>query len=44
MKKMKKLPVILALIVTILAGACTEIDVTPRSGEADDEPIVIAPS
>lgn len=43
MKTLKKLPVLLALIVTMFAGACTEIDVTPRNGEADDAPIVIAP-
>lgn len=42
MKTLKKLPIVLALIVTILASACTEIDVTPR-GEEEDEPIVIAP-
>lgn len=44
MKKLKKLPVILALIVTILAAACTEIEVNPRSdGDSESDPIVIKP-
>lgn len=43
MKNLKKLPILLALIVTILASACTEIDVTPQNGEPDEPPIVIAP-
>jgi hypothetical protein len=45
MKKLKKLPIVLALIVTILATACSEIDVTPKTdGEKDPDPIVIPPS
>ena len=46
MNKLKKLPIILALIVTVLVAACSEIDVTPR-GDGDDEPappIVIKPA
>lgn len=44
MKNLKKLPIVLALIVTILAAACSEIDVTPRN-DGDDEldPIVVQP-
>lgn len=44
MKNLKKLPIVLALIVTILAAACSEIDVTPRNdGDAEPDPIVLKP-
>jgi hypothetical protein len=44
MKKLKKLPIVLALIVTILAAACSEIDVNPRNdGDKDGDPIVVQP-
>ncbi len=41
---LKRLPVLLALLCTILVSACSEIDVNPR-GEGDDEnpPIIIRP-
>ena len=42
MKTLKRLPVILALLVTIVVSACSEIDVDPR-GEGDGDPIVIKP-
>ena len=45
MKKLKKLPIVLALIVTVLVAACSEIDVSPRNdGEKDPEPVVIKPA
>ena len=44
MKKLKKLPIVLAMIVTVVAAACSDIDVTPRAdGDDDDEPIVVDP-
>jgi hypothetical protein len=44
MKKLKKLPIFLALIVTIFASACTEIEVDPRGhGDDDTSPIVLPP-
>ena len=45
MKTLKKLPIVLALIVTVLVVACSEIDVNPRNdGEEDDKPVVIKPA
>jgi hypothetical protein len=42
MKTLKRLPIILALLVTIFVSACSEIDVDPR-GDGDGDPIVIKP-
>lgn len=45
MKKLRKLPVLLALVATLFAAACSEIDVTPRTeGEPDEDPIILPPS
>lgn len=44
MKNLKKLPILLAVVFALLAAACTEIDVTPRTeGEDDTPPIIIYP-
>ena len=44
MKNLKKLPILLALLVTLFTAACSEIDVNPRGdGDDDDTPIIIAP-
>jgi hypothetical protein len=42
MKTLKRLPILLALIFSILVASCSEIDVTPR-GDDDDEPIILPP-
>ena len=44
MKILKKLPLFLAILCTVLASACSEIEVNPR-GDGDDEqpPIPIKP-
>lgn len=43
-KTLKRLPVLLALVSTILVSACSEIDVKPtREGDDDDTPIIIYP-
>ena len=46
MKRLKKLPFVLALIVTVLVAACSEIDVNPRNDDETDppKPIVIKPA
>lgn len=44
MKKLKKLPIVLALVVTMLAVACSEIDVSPRGEDEPTDPIVIKPT
>ena len=43
MKKLRKLPIFLALLVTIFASACSEIEVDPRGGGDDDTPPIIIP-
>ncbi|HEY9488707.1 MAG TPA: hypothetical protein VIQ51_10250 [Chryseosolibacter sp.] len=44
MKNLKKLPILLAVVFALLASACSEIDVTPRTdGEDEDPPIIIYP-
>ncbi len=41
---LKRLPILLALVVTILVSACSEIDVNPRGdGDDDDTPIILKP-
>ena len=45
MKKLRKLPVLLALVTTLFAAACSEIDVNPRTeGDADNPPIILEPT
>lgn len=45
MKTLKKLPFLLAFVVTLFAAACTDIDVRPSGGGDDeDEPIIIRPT
>ena len=41
---LKRLPIILALVATVIVSACSEIDVNPRGdGEDDDTPIILKP-
>lgn len=41
---LKRFPILLALITTLLVSACSEIEVNPRSdGDDDDAPIIIKP-
>jgi hypothetical protein len=42
MQKLRKLPFILAFVVTLFTAACSEVDVAPRADE-DDEPPVLPP-
>lgn len=37
MQKSKKLPFVLAILITLFTAACNEVDITPRA-EEDDEP------
>ena len=43
MKTLKKLPFLLAFVVTLFAAACSDIEVEPVGTEDDDEPIIISP-
>ena len=44
-KSLKRLPIILALVVTVVVSACSEIDVNPRGeGDEDETPIILKPS
>jgi hypothetical protein len=40
---MKKLPFLLAFLVTIFAASCSDIDVEPVHTDPDNEPISIPP-
>lgn len=40
MQKLKKLPFVLAILVTLFTAACSDFDVTPRN-EDDEEPVII---
>jgi hypothetical protein len=41
---LKRLPLILAFVATVLVSACSEIDVNPRGdGDDDDTPIILKP-
>lgn len=43
MQKLRKLPFILAILVTLFTAACNEVEITPRNEEDDDAPPVIPP-
>lgn len=43
MQKLKKLPFVLAILVTLFTVGCSEIDVAPRTEDDDNPPIVIKP-
>ena len=40
-KHLKKLPFVLAVVCTLFAAACSDIDVTPRGGGEDDDDTII---
>lgn len=43
-KTLKRLPILLAVICTLLVSACSEIEVNPRGdGDDDEPPIIIVP-
>jgi hypothetical protein len=43
-KTLKRLPVLFAVVCTLFAASCSDIDVNPRgTGDDDDEPIIISP-
>jgi len=44
MKKLRKLPFLLAILVTLFMAACTEADVTPRNDDEEEPPIIIKPT
>jgi len=41
MKMLKKLPFLLAFVVTLFAASCSDISVEPVGIDDDDEPIII---
>lgn len=43
MQKLKKLPFLLAILVTLFTAACSEVDVTPRNDDDEDPAIPIPP-
>ena len=43
MKMLRKLPFLLAILVTLIASACSEVAVEPMHGDDDDGPIIIEP-
>ena len=43
-KTLKRLPFLLAFVVTLIVASCSDVDVTPRTDEDDDPPIVIKPT
>lgn len=43
MQKLRKLPFVLAILVTLFTAACSDIDVTPRTDDDGEPPIVIRP-
>ena len=43
MKTLKKLPFLLAFVVTLFAAACSDIEIEPVGTEDDDEPILLGP-
>lgn len=43
MKTLKRLPLLLAFVVTIFAASCTEVAVEPVGTEDDNGPIIIPP-
>lgn len=44
MQKLRKLPFVLAILVTLFTAACSDIDVTPRTDDDDVPPIPIKPT
>jgi hypothetical protein len=44
MQKLRKLPFILAFVVTLFTAACSEVDIAPRADEDNDPPILPPPT
>lgn len=45
MRTLRKLPLILAFVFTLIAAGCTDADIRPGgTGDDDDEPIIIEPT
>jgi hypothetical protein len=42
-KVLKRLPVLLAVVFTVFAASCSDIEVEPVGTEDDDDPIIISP-
>lgn len=42
-KAIKKLPFLLAFVVTMIAASCSDIAIEPVHGDDDDTPIIIPP-
>lgn len=42
-KTLKRLPFLLAFVVTLIVASCSDVDVTPRTDD-DEPPIVIKPT
>lgn len=42
-KTLKRLPFLLAFVVTLIVASCSDVDVTPRTDDEDHDPIVIKP-
>lgn len=43
MQKLKKLPFVLVVLVTLFAAACSEIEVDPKNDGDDDKPVIVIP-
>lgn len=43
MQKLKKLPFVLAFVVTLFAAACSEIEVNPKADGDDDDTVITIP-
>lgn len=42
-KTLKRLPVLLALVFTLFAASCSDVEIEPVGTEDDDGPIIISP-
>jgi len=43
MKTLKRLPILLAFVLTLFAASCTEVEVEPVGTDDDNHPIIITP-
>jgi hypothetical protein len=43
MKTLKKLPFLMALVVTLIMAACSDVPIEPVGTDDDHEPIIIPP-
>lgn len=43
MQKLRKLPFVLAILVTLFMTACTEVEVTPSTTDDDNPPVIPPP-